>query len=59
MPEGSKWTVALAADNLLDKFYWYQLLSARNTATGVPTEIRTGAPARGREIYVNLRRDFR
>lgn len=59
--EDGGWAVALAAENLLDKFYWYQLAPARsnNAALGYPvTDNRTGTPARGREIAVTFRKNF-
>jgi iron complex outermembrane receptor protein len=55
------WAVALAAENLLDKFYWYQLAPARsnNNALGNPiTDNRTGTPARGREVSLTFRKNF-
>ena len=55
------WAVALAAENLLDKFYWYQLAPYRsnNNAIGNPiTDNRTGTPARGREVTLTFRKNF-
>lgn len=54
-----KWNVALIADNLLDKFYWYALGPARDSTTGsFAVDNRTGSPARGREIALSLSRNF-
>jgi iron complex outermembrane recepter protein len=54
-----KWNVALIADNLLDKFYWYALGPARDSVTGsFAVDNRTGSPARGREIALSLQRNF-
>jgi iron complex outermembrane receptor protein len=53
------WMVALSAENLFDKFYWYQLAPARSNAPGnAITDNRTGTPARGREIALTFRRNF-
>ncbi len=52
-----KWSAALAAENLLDKFYWANLATATN-ANGTPFSDRGGIPGRGREIAVTLRRNF-
>jgi iron complex outermembrane receptor protein len=53
-----KWDLAVSADNLLDKFYWYQLAPERSNLNGLPTDNRTGTPARGREVAVTFRRNF-
>ena len=51
--------MALAAENLLDKFYWYQLGPYRsNAAPNAITDNRTGTPARGREVSLTFRRNF-
>ena len=53
------WTVAASAENLLDKFYWYQLAPARSNAQGnAITDNRTGTPARGREVALTFRKNF-
>ena len=63
-PEDNKWEVALAAENLFDKFYWYALGPARSNVPnsagviGAPTDNRTGSPARGRELALSFRRNF-
>jgi iron complex outermembrane receptor protein len=60
-PEGAKWDVSLQAENLLDKFYWYQLgpVRSNNPATGFGiTDNRTGAPGRPREVSLSFRRNF-
>ncbi|MEO6185682.1 MAG: TonB-dependent receptor [Steroidobacteraceae bacterium] len=56
-PDG-KWDLTASADNLLDKFYWYQLGAARSTADRSVTDNRTGSPARGRELTLSFRRNF-
>jgi iron complex outermembrane receptor protein len=57
--EDGGWAVALAAENLLDKFYWYQLGPYRSNAPGnAITDNRTGTPARGREVSLTFRRNF-
>jgi hypothetical protein len=51
----------LQAENLLDRFYWYQLAPARsnNPATNFGiTDNRTGAPGRPREVSLMFRRNF-
>jgi len=59
-PGTGDWLVALSAENLLDKFYWYQLAPYRTNAAGnAITDNRTGTPARGREIALTFRKDFR
>jgi iron complex outermembrane receptor protein len=52
-----KWTAALAAENLLDKFYWAQIGTATNN-NGTPASSRIGLPGRGREVSFNVRRSF-
>jgi iron complex outermembrane receptor protein len=58
-PDNNKWELALTADNLLGKFYWYTLAPARSTINGATTDNRTGSPARGREVALTFRRNFR
>jgi len=58
VPEGGKWEMAVSADNLFDKFYWYQLAAERSNIDGSLTDNRTGSPGRGREIAVTFRRNF-
>jgi iron complex outermembrane receptor protein len=58
MPDDGSWDLALSAENLFDKFYWYTLGPARSTLTGLPADNRTGSPARGREIALSFRRNF-
>jgi len=55
------WMVALSAENLLDKFYWYQLAPYRSNVgpAFAVTDNRTGTPARGREIAVTFHKDFK
>jgi iron complex outermembrane receptor protein len=57
-PEDNKWELALSADNLFDKFYWYTILPARSNINGAATDNRTGSPARGREVALSFRRNF-
>ncbi len=56
--EDGKWDLAVSAENLLDKFYWYQLGSARSNLDGSLPDNRTGAPGRPREVAVTFRRNF-
>jgi iron complex outermembrane receptor protein len=58
VPESGNWEMALSAENLFDKFFWYQLAPARSTVDGSVTDNRTGSPARGREVAVTFRRNF-
>ncbi len=64
MASDGKWSASLAAENLLDKFYWASLASATTSvpgsplASGTPTDARTGVPGRGREVAFTLRRSF-
>ncbi len=58
VPEGGKWEMSLDAQNLLDKFYWYQLAPARSNQTGGVTDNRTGSPGRPREVALTFRRNF-
>ena len=53
----AKWMAALSAENLLNKFYWAQLVSATDAA-GAQTFNRTGVPGRPREVAVTLRHNF-
>jgi iron complex outermembrane receptor protein len=57
-PDDGKWDLALSAENLLDKFYYYTIAPERSTLTGLPTDNRTGSPARGREVSLTFRRTF-
>ncbi|HXR92509.1 MAG TPA: TonB-dependent receptor [Steroidobacteraceae bacterium] len=57
-PANSKWTAAVSAENLLNKFYWYQLGAERDNLTGDVIENRQGAPARGRVVSLTLSRRF-
>jgi iron complex outermembrane receptor protein len=54
-----KWNLALSAENLLDKFYWYTIAPERSAVTGLPTDNRTGSPARGRETALTFQRNFK
>ena len=54
----NKWNVALIADNLLDKFYWYTLGPAVDSITRGPVDNRVGSPARGSEFALSLQRNF-
>jgi iron complex outermembrane recepter protein len=56
--EDDAWLLALSAENLLDKFYWYQLGPERSNLDNSPADNRTGSPARGREIALTFRRNF-
>ena len=61
LPANGKWSAALAAENLFDKFYWSSIgASTVLSPTGAPTLAyqRTGIPGRGREVSVNFRRNF-
>jgi iron complex outermembrane receptor protein len=51
------WEVALAATNLTNKFYWYQL-GAATTATGAPTDARAGDPGAPRQWAVTVKKNF-
>jgi iron complex outermembrane receptor protein len=57
-PEDNKWELALTAENLFDKFYWYALGPARSNINGAISDNRTGSPARGREVALTFRRNF-
>jgi iron complex outermembrane receptor protein len=57
-PEDNKWELALTAENLFDKFYWYALGPARSNINGAISDNRTGSPARGREVALAFRRNF-
>ena len=54
-----KWTVALASDNLLNRFYWYQLGASNDNQTGAEIENRQGAPARPRTFWLTVNRKFK
>ncbi len=54
----NKWNVALIADNLLDKFYWYTIGPAVDSITRGPVDNRVGSPARGSEFALSLTRNF-
>jgi iron complex outermembrane recepter protein len=63
--EDGNWLLALSAENLFDKFYWYQLGPYRNNtwtngvlAPGPIADNRVGTPARGREVALTFRRNF-
>jgi iron complex outermembrane receptor protein len=58
VPESGNWEMALSAENLFDKFYWYQLAAARSTVDGSVTDNRTGSPGRPREVALSFRRNF-
>ena len=58
VPEDRKWEATLSAENLLDRFYWYQLGPERSSLDNSLTDNRTGAPARGREIALTFKRNF-
>jgi outer membrane receptor protein involved in Fe transport len=63
VPEGGKWEASLEAQNLLDKFYWYQLGLARSNNPDpasylTVTDNRTGSPGRPREVALTFRRNF-
>lgn len=64
MTSDGKWSASVAAENLFDKFYWASLASATSsvpgspTASGTPTDARTGVPGRGREVALTLKRSF-
>ncbi|MBK6672719.1 MAG: TonB-dependent receptor [Proteobacteria bacterium] len=58
VPESGNWEMALSAENLFDKFYWYQLAAARSTVDGSLTDNRTGSPGRPREVALTFRRNF-
>jgi iron complex outermembrane receptor protein len=51
------WQVALAATNLTNKFYWYQL-GAATTAAGAPTDARAGNPGAPRQWAITVRKNF-
>jgi iron complex outermembrane recepter protein len=53
-----KWDLALSADNLFDKFYWYTLAASRSTINGAIFDNRTGSPGRGSEFALTFRRNF-
>ena len=52
-----KWTAALSAENLFNKFYWYQL-SPDHTNDGTNSLVynRAGSPGRPREIALTVHR---
>jgi iron complex outermembrane recepter protein len=57
-PEDSKWDMSLSAENLLNKFYWYQLAAARSSLDRSVTDNRVGSPGRPREVLFTFRRNF-
>jgi iron complex outermembrane recepter protein len=57
--EDDKWNLTLSAENLLDKFYWYQLAPARSNIDLSVADNRTGAPGRPRELALTFRRNFK
>jgi len=57
-PEDNKWELALVAENLFDKFYWYTIGPARSNINGAISDNRTGSPGRGREVALTFRRNF-
>jgi iron complex outermembrane recepter protein len=62
VPESEKWDLSLSAENLLNKFYWYQLAPAvsNNPLTfRAITDNRTGSPGRPREVALTFRRNFK
>lgn len=58
-PDDGKWDLSLHAENLFNKFYWYQLGAARSTVDGTVADNRTGSPGRPREVALTVRRNFR
>ena len=54
----NKWIGSLSAENLFDKFYWYQLSPERTNADNALVYGRTGSPGRGREVALTMRRNF-
>jgi iron complex outermembrane recepter protein len=59
VPEGEKWDLALSIENLMDRFYWYQIGAARSTVDGSAADNRTGSPGRPREVSLTFRRNFK
>jgi iron complex outermembrane receptor protein len=57
-PESEDWSLSLAAENLFDKFYWYQVGPARSNVDNSLPDNRAGAPARPREVSLTFRRNF-
>jgi iron complex outermembrane receptor protein len=57
-PEDAKWDLSLSAENLLDKFYWYQIGPALSTVDRSLADNRTGSPARPREFALTFKRNF-
>jgi iron complex outermembrane recepter protein len=53
-----KWSASLSAENVLDKFYWAQLMSALQPNSTAMAFNRTGVPGRGREVGFTFRRTF-
>lgn len=58
-PEDAKWSLSLAAENLMNKFYWYQLAAERSNVDGTITDNRTGSPGRPREVALTFKRNFK
>jgi iron complex outermembrane receptor protein len=58
MSEDAKWNVALAVENMFDKFYWITLGPERSSNGVTPIYNRSGVPSRDREFAVTLRRNF-
>jgi outer membrane receptor protein involved in Fe transport len=56
--EDRKWSAALSAENVFDKFYWITIGPERNNTDNSVVFNRSGVPARGREIALTLRRNF-
>jgi iron complex outermembrane receptor protein len=57
-PEDAKWDLSLQAENLFDKFYWYQIGPALSNIDRSLPDNRSGSPARPRELSLSFRRNF-
>jgi iron complex outermembrane recepter protein len=57
-PNSGKWTVSVAAENLFNRFYWYQLSPYRDTISGLVNENQQGVPSRPRTILATFERSF-